>query len=142
VSKARLYLAEILVFAAPYEPGKLSQANKLLSDLDKDAGANNVDVIRCRARLSSAQGKFEQAARLWAQVAKIRKSEAPQSHRRTRKWWRAKYFELYCLAQTPQTEKKAILHTIEVLENSFTDIPPLWAEKLNSLKQQYDYNKK
>jgi len=41
-----------------------------------------------------------------------------------------------CLAKIPRPHKKDILHTIEVLENSFADIPPLWAEKLNSLKQQ------
>ncbi len=135
VSQARLYLAEISVFAAANEPEKLSQVDKLLNNLANDA-ANEVDVLRCRARLLTAQGKFAEAARLWAQAAKIRKDDAHEAKQRTWKWWRAKFYELDCCAKMPQTEKKTILHTIEVLESSFTDIPPLWAEKLNQLKQQ------
>ena len=136
VGRARLYLAEILLVSASKDGHKLPQIEKLLNDLPSNSRSDNVDLVRCRARLLAAQGKFARAVRLWAQVAKIRKNESRETARRTWKWWRAKFYELDCCAKIPQTEKKYILHTIEVLENSFTDIPLLWAEKLNLLKQR------
>jgi hypothetical protein len=42
----------------------------------------------------------------------------------------------------PQTEKQGVLHTIEVLESNYTNIPPLWAGKLNLLKQKCRYPEK
>ena len=142
VGRARLYLAEILLFSASKDGHKLSQIEKLLNDLPSNNRGDNVDLVRCRARLLATQDKFADAARLWAKIAKIRKNESHESARRTWKWWRAKFYELDCFAKIPQTEKQDILHTIEVLENSFTDIPPLWAEKLNLLKQRCRHSEK
>jgi len=136
VGRARLYLAEILLVNASKAGHKLSQIEKGLNDLSSNDRSDNVDLVRCRARLLTAQGKFADAARLWAQVAKIRKNELREANRRTWKWWRAKFYELDCFAKIPQTDKMNVLHTVEVLENSFTDIPVLWAEKLNLLKQR------
>jgi hypothetical protein len=51
------------------------------------------------------------------------------------RWWRAKFFELYCWSKMAGTKKEDLLHTIEILENSYTNIPNLWSEKLNGLKQ-------
>lgn len=135
VGRARLYLAEILLFSVSKDWHKLPRIEKMLNDLTSNNRSDNVDLIRCRARLLTAQGKFTEAARLWAQIAKIRKNESWETTRQTWKWWRAKFYELDCFAKISQTKKHDILHTIEVLENSFTDIPPLWAEKLNLLKQ-------
>ncbi|MHC4481910.1 MAG: hypothetical protein ACYSW4_00015 [Planctomycetota bacterium] len=132
---ARLYLAEISIFAAQKNQQELLEVDKLLNNLAIDGLGDNIDFLRCRARLLAGQAKFAEAARLWAQIAGIRKSESHSPNQRSWKWWRAKYYELYCWSKCPQTEKDSLLHTIEVLENSFTDIPPLWAEKLNSLKQ-------
>ena len=132
---AGLLLAEVSVFAAEKEKGKLSAVEKLFSTLAGD-DANDVNLLRCRARLLTEQAKFEDAAAMWAQVAKIRKGESPSAQKRSWKWWRAKFYELDCWSKCPQAEKESILHTIDVLEASFTDIPSLWAEKLNSLKQE------
>jgi hypothetical protein len=134
--QAGLYLAELTIFAANEENEKLLEVDKLLNSLSENGMDNDVDLLHCRARLLTKQGKFDEAAELWAQVAKIRKSEAPSANQRSWKWWRSKFYELYCWAECPQTEKKSVLHNIDILESSFTDIPPLWAEKLNSLKQQ------
>jgi len=134
--RAALMAAEITVFATAKRSEELSRVDKLLNDLGRDTSGNNVHLLRCRARLLTAQGKFDRAVRLWARIANIRKNGSRERARRTWKWWRAKFYELDCFAKIPQTEKKDILHTIEVLENSFTDIPPLWAEKLNLLKQR------
>jgi tetratricopeptide (TPR) repeat protein len=136
VSKARLYLAEISVFTALNKQIKLLAIEKLLDDLPSNDKNDIADFTRCRARLLTAQGKFGEAARLWAHLARIQKNDLHKTTQRPWKWWRAKFYELDCFAKMPQTEKQNILHTIEVLENSYTNIPPLWAEKLNLLKQK------
>jgi len=129
-----LFLAEISIFAADKNKEKLLEADKLLNHLAGDSRDGDVDLLRCRARLFCEQAKFDKAARLWAKIAKIQKNKLPQADQQSWKWWRAKFYELYCWSKCPQTKKKELLHTIEVLENSFADIPPLWAEKLNSLR--------
>jgi len=132
---AGLYLAEASIFAANKEEEKLSAVEELLNDMAK-SGNGDINLLRCRARLLSEQGKFGEAAELWAKICEIRRGETAEADKRSWKWWRAKFYELYCLAECPQTRKAGIYHTIEVLENSFTDIAPVWAEKLNSLKHQ------
>ncbi len=138
--RAGLILAEIAVLAADKDKEKLSMVDKLLDNLAGNNTSNNasdnVDLLRCRARLLGKQRKFSEAAGLWAQICRIRKNQSPSTSRRSWKWWRAKFYQLYCWAKISQVEKQNVLHTIEVLENSFSDIPPLWAEKLNLLKQQ------
>lgn len=136
--KSALYLAEISVFAAGKERNKLSAAEKLLTRIAQNGNAEDVDLLRCRARLLTEQGEFEKAAGLWCQICKIRRNETALENQRSWKWWRAKFYELYCCAKMPQTKKKEVLHTIEVLQNSFSNIPPLWFEKLSSLKQEID----
>jgi len=131
-----LLLTEISIFAADKDKEKLSEAEKLLNNLASDGRDRDVNLLRCRARLLTEQGRYSEAAGLWTQVAKIRKSETVSTNQRSWKWWRAEFYELYCCAKISQIQKEKVLHTIEVLENSFTDIPSLWAEKLSSLKQQ------
>ena len=134
--RAGLFLIEVSIFPTPPREKKLSGFEKLLNGIAKDGLSGDVDFIRCRARLLTEQLKFDRASRLWAQVAEMRKSESPTANQRSWKWWRAKFYELDCWAKRPQTQKTSVLHTIEVLENSFHDIPSLWAEKLNSLKHE------
>lgn len=129
---AGLFLAEISVFAANKEKSKLSEAEELLSSISQQG--RNVDFVRCRARLLAEQNKFASAAALWSEICEIRKNDVPSTNQRSWKWWRAKFYELYCWSKSPQTQKEDVLHTIEVLENSF-DIPALWSENLSSLKQ-------
>jgi len=133
--QAGLFLAEVLAITADKEKKKLSTVEKLLKDIGKGDMGDDVDLLRCRARLLRQQGKYNEAAVLWAKVAEIRKSQTPSANKRSWKWWRAKFYELACWAKRPQTEKENVLHTIEVLEKSF-EIPELWAEKLSLLKQQ------
>ena len=133
--EAGLLLAEISIFAAVEDKDKLSAVEQILNSFSTSNKADEVDLLRCRARLLTEQGKFEEAAESWAQICEIRKNESPSETRRSWKWWRAKFYELDCWAKCPQTQNASVLHIIEVLENSFHDIPPLWAEKLSSLKQ-------
>lgn len=136
ISRARLYLAELLLLSSPKNGEKLLQAEKLLGQMPAEGIERNVDFLRCRARLLSEQGKYEQATSLWTKVAQIRKNQAQSSNTHTWQWWRAKFYELDCYIQAPKANKKSVLHAIEVLENSYSDLPTLWAEKLNLLKQQ------
>ncbi len=132
---AGLFLAEVAVFAADKERQKLSATDKLLNKLAENEKNTDADLLRCRARLLTAQADFERAARLWAKICEMRKDELPQTGKRSFEWWQGKFYELYCWANCAATEKKDVLHTIEVLENSFPGIPPLWIKKLNLLKE-------
>ena len=132
---AGLFLAEFAVFAAAKNQQELSTIEKLLDNLAKDNDANNVDLLRCRARLLTEQGKFNRASALWSKICQIQKAQSPSANRQSWNWWRAKFYELYCWSKCADTQKQDVLHTIEVLENSFTNIPSLWAEKLNLLKE-------
>ena len=132
---AELLLAEISIFAANGNKDNLAEVEKLLNELNANDGVSEPDLIRCRARLLTGQGKFEQAAKLWEQLSKIYKNEYSNNISTSRHWWQAKYYELFCCFQSAQTDKKQILHTIEVLENTHRQIPDFWAEKLARLKK-------
>jgi len=133
--RSSLLLAEVFVLTSAKDEERLSEAEKLLDKVAQDKNVNDVNLLRCRARLLTAQAEFDQAARLWVQAANMQKAESSSAKSRSWKWWRAKYYEIYCWSETPGTEKADVIHTIEVLENSFIDVPPLWAERLNSLKR-------
>ena len=131
-----LILAEISLFAAGEEKDNLSKVDKLLGELTAEGNTVDLDFNRCRARLLCEQDRFNESGQLWSELARILKSEPASSHQQSWRWWRAKFYELYCLAQLSPIQKEKVLHTIEVLENSFQNIPPLWAEKLESLKHR------
>ena len=133
--QAGLIRAEIGVLAADKDKEKLSQLQEFLHNLVPNGPDSEPDLLRCQARLLTAQGNFKEAARLWKRICEIQKDRPPSPNRRNRKWWRAKYYELHCWAQLPQTRKADVLHSIEVIQNSFTHIPPPWAGKLDDLKQ-------
>ncbi|MCK4751894.1 MAG: hypothetical protein KAS75_00505 [Planctomycetes bacterium] len=126
-----VFLVETSILAAENER-ELSEAESLLETIVGSRDGNDVDLLRCKGRLLVGQGKFEEAGRIWGQVGKIRKGSLRQQ---SWEWWRAKYYELYCWSQWPETSKEDVLHTIEILESSYEEIPALWAEKLGSLKQ-------
>jgi hypothetical protein len=123
-SRAVLYLAELYTFTADRQ--NLTRATNLLK---ADFTPEDVHFLRCRARLAQAQGDFEQAARLWAQTAQVSKTRPP-----TAEWWRARYYELRCLARTTDFDKAKIAHAIDVLENTYDNIPAFWMHKLAELK--------
>jgi hypothetical protein len=83
-----------------------------------------------------AQDSFEQSARLWAKIAELRRNDNPAQNQKSWRWWQAKFYELDCLAKSPDADKHNIAHTIDVLFNSFSDIPSPWAEKFSRLKEQ------
>lgn len=130
-----LYLAEITIFTAG-DDCELSDAEKLLNNISKNLNPNNIGLLRCRARLSAGKCNFEDGAQLWAKICNLQKNYRPSATEQSRQWWQAKFYELQCWSSQRQTPKEKVLHTIEILENSFQKIPPLWAEKLLRLKQR------
>ena len=138
--QSSLMLAEINILTAEKNQQKLSKIKKLLSSMETP-NYSEVNLIRCKARLSAEQGEFCKAAELWSELAQIHKADNYATNQRSWKWWRAKFYELFCHAKCPQTQKTNILHAIEVIENSYTNIPPLWLEKLDALKSQLNQEK-
>lgn len=100
------------------------------------ADEKDVSWLRPKARLLMAQGDFEQSARLWTKIAEIRRNDAVEQNQRSWGWWQAKFYELDCLATIPHPDKQNIIHTIEVLHNTYSNIPLPWAEKFGRLKEQ------
>ena len=140
VGRARLYVAELSLLAPSNDGRILSRVEKLLAGVPEDA-RNNPDYLRCRARLFSRRAKFAEAAGLWAKVAQIHKNRPSSPNRRSANWWRATFYGLHCWSKTPQAQDRDVGHTIEVLESSFAQIPPLWAEKLKSLRTSLRQNR-
>jgi len=133
--QAALYLAEITLFAVNDEDEKLSEIELLLNNFE-NTNTRDINLLRCKAGLFTKQKKFKEAAELWNRIGNMRKFDEQTENQRSWKWWRAKYYELECLSKTQDKQKNEIVHTIEVLQNSFTNIPQLWAEKLAELKSQ------
>jgi len=133
--KAALLLVEVSVFQLPQQSA-LADFEQLLESLAEDNMRDDVDFIRCSARLAIAQQKFDTAAKLWSKIAQITKDDTTAARPRTWKWWRAKYYELYCWVNYDPAKKQQITHNIEVLRNSFENTPLFWAEKLDRLKQE------
>jgi hypothetical protein len=99
------------------------------------ADENDTTSLRVQARILMAQEKFDQSAKLWAKIAELRRNETPTQTQKSWHWWQAKFYELDCLAKSPQADKQNIAHAIDVLTGSYPQIPAPWAEKLDILKQ-------
>jgi tetratricopeptide (TPR) repeat protein len=96
---------------------------------------NGIGWLRPKARLLMAQGDFNQATLVWSKIAELRRNDPAAPGQKSYNWWQAKFYELDCLAKS-KAENQNITHTIDVLFNTFPEIPPPWAKKLNVLKQQ------
>jgi hypothetical protein len=95
---------------------------------------------RVMARLLMQDEKFEQSAKLWTQIAESKRNESGRQNQKSYGWWQAKYYELACLAKSPQADKQNIAHAIDVLTGTYTQIPTPWPEKLDLLRKQCSAN--
>lgn len=130
-----LVWAELCTFCAE-TTGEFDEIESLLEEAGCEPAEADVDLLRCRARLSMARGEFEQAARLWRRVAGLRSASVGSAGSQGRRWWRAKYYELECLSKRGSVSADRLRHAIDVLENSYADIPAFWAERLTELKNR------
>jgi len=131
--KAALILTELSILVNQNHPERLSKTEDLIAKTEEKLSSPNIDLLRCQARLLTAQKEFSPAVKIWTQIADVRRNQSSSPQNRSWEWFRAKYFQLYCFSKT---NKSQIPHTIEVLESSFEKIPEPWAKKLNRLKEQ------
>jgi hypothetical protein len=127
-SRVELFLAEMSLFQ---QGQRLTEISESIKKLRANTTDGDVDFLRVQARLAHRKGRFSQAAAFWSMIAKLRKQDAA---RQSYDWWRARFYALSCLAKTDEADKSDIFHTVEVLENSYRDIPFFWATKLAGLK--------
>lgn len=128
---AELLWAE-LALSGQANKERLSRIEKILAGYEQ---SGNIAVMRCRARLLAAKGDFAEAGNIWAQICKARQG-IERSKSRDRRWWRAKFNQLHCLAKQQGSKKEEIIRSIEILERSFEDIPVFWSRKLKGLKEE------
>jgi hypothetical protein len=128
-----LLLAETSILSGKRGQPALSRVEGESFSLPADE--NNINWLRPKARLLMAQDSFEQSARLWAKIAELRRNDNPAQNKKSWGWWQAKFYELDCLTKSPDADRQNISHTIDVLFNSFSDIPSPWAEKFGRLKE-------
>jgi hypothetical protein len=111
----------------------LDKAEQILTKLSALGFDNDIDWLRCKARLLMAKSEFESAGGAWGRVrAATRASGASQ--KQSWRWWRAKFYEIQCWGKMGDTTGADVAHAVEVLESSFSDIPRFWAVKLEGLK--------
>ncbi|MHC4075570.1 MAG: hypothetical protein ACYSRR_03720 [Planctomycetota bacterium] len=127
-SRAELFLAEMSLFQGGQ---RLTEISENIKKLRAEAADDDVDFLRVKARLAHRQGRFSRAAALWSTIAKLRKQDAA---RQSYDWWRARFYVLSCMARAGEADKSDIFHAVEILENSYLDIPSFWAAKLIQLK--------
>lgn len=132
--RSTLIFSEISILRAGGERVMLSEVEGLLDGLENLVVEYDIDYLRCRARLLTCLGEYGKAAYLWGRIAGVRKGDMKEDGLPTWKWWRARYFELYCLGEQADCEAESLLHTIEVLESSYSSIPSPWGEKIEILK--------
>ena len=107
----------------------IEQLGDVLEGIDGDS----LPKLRCTARLLQAKGDYAEAAQAWEKIyTSLQQNENPETcHAR----WQGKYYQLLCVSKLGDTEKHDIIHAVEILQNSYDDIPPFWAKKLNELKE-------
>jgi len=113
----------------------LDKAEQILTKLSVQGFDNDIDWLRCKARLLMAKGEFLAAFRAWGRVRAARKSAADKQ---SREWWRAKFYEIQCWGKLPDTTDTDVGHAIEVMQHTCSDIPRFWAMKLEVLKDGAD----
>jgi len=128
---AGLICAEFTVLAGGQDKQKLAEAEGILIKLAGEGFDNDIDWLRCKARLLMAKGEFLAASRAWG---RIRAAGKAASGKQSREWWRARFYEIQCWGQLADTTGADVAHAVEVLESSFGDIPRFWAVKLDALK--------
>jgi hypothetical protein len=133
--EAGLLWGELLVLTNSRQSQKFSQLQDYIKTSNQKDYFSEINMLRFQARLLMEESQFSNAAERWARICSIRKAESLSEKERSWKWWRAKFYELFCCQQITEFRQQDLLHTIEILEATYQEIPPLWSEKLNSLKK-------
>jgi len=138
--RAGLFLAEFIILKGQPDVSEPNEVEKLLAEMSTPTGRQDIDFLRCLARLYAAQQKFKEAAEIWGKIAVAKKPKTTQPVSENWKWWRAKYYQLYCLSKRADADTKESSHTIDVLLNSYDNIPAPWDKKLQKLMENCQKN--
>ncbi len=130
-ASAVFYLAEITSLFKITSRDELLKIKIMLDGMNIEKPP--VEYLRAKARVETALTHYQQAVMYWFKITEILPEPSPNGTGSYR-WWRAKYFQLYCLSKIPGS-KKNIVHTIDVFENSYRDIDEPWRTKLRKLKK-------
>ena len=129
-----LNFTEISTFLAKNNDDFVKIGN-ILDAFEEENNPQNIAFLRCKARFYYKKQQFPQAAELWGRIARIRKNNTdPQTQ--TNNWWRAKYYQISSWSKLKNSSPDEILHTIDVIQSSFNDIPKNWNEKFDKLKKE------
>lgn len=123
--QVELLWAEIVLFSGDY-----GGVDKILEKLKEKGLGESIEWVRCRARFSMKQGNWPQAFEDWVVVRTSLEGNVQKSD----KWWRAKYYELYCFVKMSDDNKSRAVHAIEILQVG-GGIPEFWGEKLAELSR-------
>lgn len=123
--QVELLWAEIAIFA-----GDDSGASEVLGGLEKVLG-DNIDLVRCWARLHMERGQWREAFEDWVGVRRGQERKAYRDDN----WWRAKYYELYCFMKLSADNKSKVAHAIEILEASSGGMGEFWSKRLSDLRR-------
>jgi len=123
---------EIAIFDASNDSERLKVIGSFISEYSR-SNLEDIDWIRCRARLYMKQNRHAEAFRLWSKIAIARK---PLSRSATKppKWWRAKYYALKCYSKISDPENNDLHRAINILITTNKNIPDFWAKRLKTLK--------
>ncbi len=127
-----LIAAELLTML-PGDAAALEKARAIMADIMSREQFRSLDWIRCSARLLTARGDYHHAALIWDKVATANTAGKPVTNGKSWQWWRAKYYQLYCVSRLSGAQAEKIAHAVEVLTNSYGQVPTFWAGKLEAI---------
>ncbi len=125
---------EFEVILNSYRAADKSHLAERIDNLTALLGSDNIDIVRIKARYSMVQGQFADAARLWAKLAAAHNSVNSQS--KSWHWFRAKYYQIYCLEKSTPADSEKIIHAIDVIVHSSEDIPLFWQKKFTKMRSE------
>ncbi|MBN1795170.1 MAG: hypothetical protein JW804_00705 [Sedimentisphaerales bacterium] len=127
----KLLLAEAILLCP--ENKQIEQVKNLVSQAKQGYNTDNLQLIRCQARLNQETGRFSEAALLWGKIA-ASLDKAKENETINWCWWRAKYYQLYCAYEAGENPED-VSHVIDVLRADRAEISAPWEEKLAQLQQ-------
>ena len=125
---------EISIIAAQKNSKTIDVVKSLLNETANRNG-DDIDYLRCRARLYMKQDRYADAFPIWSSITQARKPRS-RSAGKPPKWWRAKYYALKCYAKISDPKNNDLNRAIDILTTTNKNILPFWKKKLANLKSK------
>ncbi|MCF7956566.1 MAG: hypothetical protein K9M75_12250 [Phycisphaerae bacterium] len=125
---------EISIIAAQKGSETINAVQSLLNET-QNRKPDDIDYLRCRARLYMKQDRYAEAFSIWSSIAQERKPRSA-SEDKSPKWWTAKYYALKCYAKISDPKNNDLNRAIDILISTNKNIPQFWKKKLTNLKSK------